>query len=105
MCFPDIFSCPHFGYREMPEEGQIILLACAGNIVIKHLFQLPDDLDCLHAGGNQLLSTASLKPFQKHIVGVHPLLTGLSDDGEPESFSSERSCRLYATPLSILGRR
>lgn len=89
----------------MPEEGQIILPACAGNIAIKHLFQLPDGLDCLHAGENQLLSTVSLKPFHKHIMGVHPLLTGFSDDGGLRSFSSEHSCGLYATPISILGRR
>lgn len=89
----------------MPKEGQIILLACARNIAVKHLFQLPDGLDCLHAEENQLPSTASLKPFQKHIVGVYPLLTGLSDDGGPESFSSEHLCGLYTTPLSILGRR
>lgn len=89
----------------MPEEGQIILLACAGNIAITYLLQLPDGLDCLYAGENQLLSTALLKPFRKHIVGVHSLLTGLSDDGGPESYSSEHSCGLYTTPLSILGRR
>lgn len=63
----------------MTEEGQIILLACARNITIKYLFHLPDGLDCLRAGEKQLLSIASLKPFQKHIVGVHSLLTGLSE--------------------------
>ena len=89
----------------MPEKGHVILLACAGNIAIKYLFQPPDGLDCLYAGENQLVSTASLKPFQKHIMAVHPLLTGLSDDGGPERFSSEYSCGLYTTPLPILGRR
>lgn len=70
----------------MPKEGQFTLLACAENIAIKHLLRVSDGLDCLHAGENWLLSTVSLKPFQKHIVGVHPFLTGFSDDGGPESF-------------------
>lgn len=71
----------------------------------KHLFHLPDGLDCLRAGEKQLLSIASLKPFKKHIAGVHPLLIGLSDEGGPESFSPEHSYGLNTSSLSILGIR
>lgn len=91
-CFPDISSC-----QKIPEEGQRTVLVCAGNLAVKHLIQLPADLECLCAGG----ITTLLKQCLKYIVGVHPFPSHSDNEG-PERFSSARSCGFSSIPLSTL---
>lgn len=103
MCFPDILSCPHCGYQEMPKEGQFTLLACAENIAIKHFeFQMVWTACMLGKTGYSLLCHCN---HSRNIlwVTIHSLLVSVVIG--TRKFSSEHSCGLYATPLSLLGRR